>query len=78
MGTFCVGANISGGSDGEGARINSGVHSPDLDGSVEFSLGRYASDAAANQLLFVRVTYKDISIAREILGSGDGLSITNW
>jgi len=73
-GTFPVGANIIGGTDGEGCRINPGVHSPNLDGTLEFSLGTYASDTAVNRTMFIRVTYADNTTSKILTGFG----VQNW
>jgi len=72
--TFNTNAAYPGGTDGEGCRINPSVHSPDLDGTIEFTLGPYASDSSVNRLLFIKVTYANNATAE--LQSGFG--ITNW
>lgn len=75
--TFPTNAAYPGGIDGTGCRINSGIHSPDIDGTVEFTLGTYASDASVGRYLFVRVTYANSS-APQLTGEGSGFSIINW
>ena len=74
FGTFNTNANLSGGINGEGCRINTGVHSPDIDGSIEFTLGTYASDASVSRYLWVRITYANVTVPRNI-EAGLGL---NW
>ena len=73
-GTFGTNATYPSGTDGEGCRINKTVHSPDIDGTIEFTLGTFASDSSVNRTLFVRVEYSDNSTANLINGFG----ITNW
>jgi hypothetical protein len=75
-GTFPVGAPLAGGVDGEGCRINSGVHSLDIDGSIEFSLGAIGTDLGSDRQLIIEVTYVNAGVP-EITGAGAGLSI-NW
>lgn len=76
-GTFTVNATYPTGSDGEGCRINSGVHSPDIDNSLEFTLGSFACDASVNYGLYVRITYPS-AIPRYLNGSSGGFGLTNW
>ena len=71
--TFPTNADLAGGIDGTGAKINPGVHSPDIDGSLEFTLGGFASDASVNRVLWFRVTYSNSSIPR-VLESAISLS----
>lgn len=75
-GTFSTGAPLSGGSDGEGCRINVGVNSPDINGSIEFSLGTIGTDSSSDFQIIIEITYADPSVTK-ILGTGAGLSI-NW
>jgi len=77
-GTFNTGADLGIGTNGEGCRINSGVHSPGIDGTIEFSLGIFASDASVNRAIWVMVEYKDNTIPRWINGTGSGFGLTNW
>lgn len=73
--SFPTGAALSGGSDGEGCQINSGVHSPDIDGSIEFSLGTIGTDLSSDFQIIIEITY-DNNGTTEILGTGSGLSIS--
>lgn len=75
-GTFPTGAPLVGGVDGEGCRINPGVNSPDINGSIEFSLGSIGTDASSDYQIIIEITYADPSVTK-LLGSGSGLSI-NW
>ena len=61
--------------DAEPARINPGVHSPNIDGSIEFTLGTYASDASVNRYLFVKVAYASNTESGSLQA---GFGITNW
>jgi len=63
--------------DGVGCRINTGSHSPNIDGTVEFSLGVNASDVSVNRCIFVRIRYANNAIPRVITGSPT-FTITNW
>lgn len=74
--TFPSNAPLSGGVDGEGCRINSGVHSLDIDGSIEFTLGTIGTNSASDRQLILEVIYASSAVT-EILGTGSGLSI-NW
>ncbi len=58
----------------EGCRINSTIHSPNLDNSIEVTLGTFAADLAVNRCLFIKITYDNPAIARTIT---DELSI-DW
>lgn len=75
-GTFPTGAPLVGGVDGEGCRINSGVHSLDIDGSIEFSLGAIGTDLTSDRQLILEITYATSGVT-EVTGAGSGLSI-NW
>jgi len=77
-GSFNTGAALSTGADGEGCRINAGVHSPSVDGTIEFSTGIYAADAAINRVIWVMIEYTDNTIPRWVEGSGVGFGLTNW
>tara|TARA_R100001244_G_scaffold25113_2_gene25385 strand:+ start:51892 stop:54033 length:2142 start_codon:yes stop_codon:yes gene_type:complete len=74
--TFPSGAPLVGGVDDEGCRINPGVNSPDLNGSLEFSLGTIGTDVSSDFQVIVEITYANSSVA-ELIGTGSGLSI-NW
>ncbi len=58
----------------EGCRINSTVHSPNLDNSIEITVGTFAVDLAVNRCLFIRITYANPAITHII---NDELSI-DW
>lgn len=75
-GTFPVNAPLAGGIDGEGCRINAGVHSLDIDGSIEFSLGAIGTDLGSDRQLIIEITYTGAGVT-EVTGAGAGLSI-NW
>jgi len=61
--------------NGEGCKINPTSHSPNIDGSLEFTLGTYSSDASVDRCIFIRVTYAS-NIQSGLLISGFGIS--NW
>ena len=46
----------------EGCRINPTVHSPNLDNSIQFTLGTYAADLAVSRIIFIRITYTNPTI----------------
>lgn len=75
-GTFPSNAPLVGGVDGEGCRINAGVHSLDIDGSIEFSLGAIGTDLTSDRQLILEITYASSAVT-EVTGAGSGLSI-NW
>jgi len=77
FGTFPTQAVYPTGTDGTGCRINPGVHSPNLDGSIGFTLGPFSSDSSVDRVLFVRVTYIN-QLTGEINGTGPGFSISDW
>ncbi len=78
LSTFTAGADIVGGADGEGCRINTGVHSPSVNGQMEFTLGSFFTGASTNKLLYLRITYATGAIPNRLHGGGAGLSIVNW
>lgn len=78
LSTFASGANIVGGADGEGCRINSGVYSPNINGQIQFTLGTFFTGAAENRIVYVRVTYEHSAVPRVINGSGAGFSVVDW
>ena len=57
----------------EGCRINPTVHSPNLDNSIQFTLGTYAADLSVNRMIFVRITIASNTYSG-ILTSGYGIS----
>lgn len=75
-GTFPTGAPLSGGTDGEGCRINAGVNSLDINGQIEFSLGSIGTDISSDFQIILEITYTNSGVT-EITGAGSGLSI-NW
>jgi hypothetical protein len=78
LSTFTTGADITGGTDGEGCRINSGVHSPSVDGQIQFTLGQFFTGASTNRLLYLRITYAHGSFPNRLHGGGAGLSVVDW
>jgi hypothetical protein len=78
LSTFNLGAALATGTDGEGCRINSGVHSPSINGQMQFTLGPYFTGATTNRTLFVRITYAHDGIPRVINGSGPGMALVDW
>jgi len=78
LSTFNVGAALGTGTDGEGCRIDSGIHSPNINGQLRFTLGPYFTGATTNRTLFLRVTYASNSIPSVLDGSGPGLSLVDW
>ncbi len=78
LATFNFNAALATGTDGEGCRIDSGVHSPNINGQLRFSLGSYFTGATTNRTVFVRITYAHNAIPRVINGSGPGMSVVDW
>ena len=60
--------------NGEGCRINPTINSPNINNSVEFTVGGYAVDLAVNRCMFIKVVYDNPGITNII---EDELSI-DW
>ena len=60
--------------DNVGCRINSDLHSLDIDHSINFTLGTFSSDNSVNHLLFLKIVYSNSAIPRVI---GDSISL-DW
>ena len=78
LATFAFGADIATGADGEGCRINTGVHSPNIDNQMQFTLGTFFTGAAQSRIVYVRVTYDNSGIPNNLHGGGAGFGIVDW
>ncbi|MHA2064172.1 MAG: IPT/TIG domain-containing protein [Candidatus Thorarchaeota archaeon] len=78
LSTFTLGGALGTGTDGEGCRIDSGIHSPNINGQLRFTLGPYFTGTTTNRVMYLRITYNSSGIPNILNGSGPGLSLVDW